>query len=118
MDQLLVTTPLLEKMATVTREPFSTLELLELTTQTGAGLILDDQSPIFGGEAPRLRTLRLAGTAFPALPQLLLSAKNLVSHQLDAIPSTGYFPPEALVDGLFAMTSLQMFNIHFLSPTS
>ncbi|KAI0000111.1 hypothetical protein BJV74DRAFT_794392 [Russula compacta] len=100
MIQLLVTTPLLEKMVTITWEPLSTLELLELTTQTGTGLILDNQSQFFGGEAPHLRTLRVAGIAFPALPQLLLSAKNLVSLQLEAVPSTGYIPPEALVDGL------------------
>lgn len=123
--QLTVTIPLLEKLATTKQEPklvtltqerFPELEHLELTTQTEAELILHDQ--FLGGAAPRLHTLRTTKIALPALPTLLLSATNLVSLQLEAIPSTGYIPPEYLIITLAPMTRLQMLHVHFLSPTS
>jgi len=123
--QLTVTIPLLEKLATTkwepklvtkTRERFPELEHLELTTQSEAELVLHDQ--FIGGAAPRLHTLRTTKIALPALPQLLSSATNLVSLQLEAIPSTGYIPPEDLIITLAPMTRLQMLHVHFLSPTS
>jgi CHAT domain-containing protein len=123
--QLTVTIPLLEKLATTKQEPklvtlkqerFPELEHLELTTQTEAELILHDQ--FLGGAAPRLHTLRTTRIALPGLPQLLLSATNLVSLQLEAIPSTGYIPPEYLIITLAPMSRLQILHIHFLSPTS
>lgn len=123
--QLTVTIPLLEKLATSKQEPklvtltqerFPELEHLELTTQTEAELVLHDQ--FLGGAAPRLHTLRTTRIALPALPQLLLSATNLVSLQLEAIPSTGYIPPEYLIITLALMSRLQMLHVHFLSPTS
>jgi CHAT domain-containing protein len=91
------------------------MEVLELTTQSEAGLALPDQ---FLGEAPRLHTLRTVKIAFPALPELLWSAKNLVSLQLEAIPSGGYISPDVLITSLSQMKSLQLFHIHFLSPDS
>jgi hypothetical protein len=114
--QLAVTVPLLEKLAAITQEQFPGLEILDLTTQTEAGLILHDQ--FLGGAAPCLHTLRTTKIALPALPQLLLSSTNLVSLQLEAIPSAGYIPPEDLITTLSAMIRLQMFYVHFLSSTS
>ena len=123
--QLTVTIPLLEKLAEImqrsklavkTQEQFPDLEHLELTTQTKDGLILHDQ--FLGGAAPRLHTLRTTKIALPGLPQLLSSATNLVSLQLEAIPSTGYIPPEDLITTLSEMTRLQMFYLHFLPPIS
>lgn len=119
--QLTVTMPLLEKLATTkqvtsTQERFPELEHLELTTQTEVEPILHDQ--FLGGAAPRLHTLRTTRIALPALPQLLLSATNLVSLQLEAIPSTGYIPPEYLIITLASMSRLQMLHVHFLSPIS
>jgi hypothetical protein len=116
--QLTVTIPLLEKLAqepTSAAEEFPGLELLELTTQTEAGLILHDQ--FLGKAAPRLHTLRTTKIALPGLRELP-SATNLVSLQFEAIPSTGYIPPEDLITTLSSMSQLQMFNVHFLSPTS
>ncbi len=115
MIHLTLTLPLLEKLATIPQEPFPALELLELTTQSEAGLVLP--SEFLGGASPRLHILRMAKIAFPALPQLLFSANNLVSLQLEAIPSSGYIPPDILIISLSGMTCLQMFHIHFLSPT-
>jgi CHAT domain-containing protein len=115
----------LEKLATILQKPtsgsitqdeFPDLEHLELTTQNKDGLILHDQ--FLGGAAPRLHTLRTIKIALPGLPQLLYSATNLVSLQLEAIPSTGYIPPEDLITTLSEMTRLQMFYVHFISPTS
>ena len=123
--QLTVTIPLLEKLATMKQEPklatptqerFPQLEHLELTTQTEAELILHDQ--FLGGAAPRLHTLRTTMIALPGLPQLLLSAANLVSLQLEAIPSSGYIPPDYLIITLAVMSRLQMLHVHFLSPLS
>jgi CHAT domain-containing protein len=92
------------------------MELLELSSQSETGLALPDQ--FLGGEAPRLHTLRTTNIAFPALPRLLWSAKKLVSLQLEAIPSGGYISPGDLITALSEMDTLQMFHIHFLSPTS
>lgn len=114
MIHLTLTEPLLDKLATIAPRPFPTMEVLELTTQGEAGLVLPDQ--FLGGEASRLRTLRTVKIAFPALPELLWSAKNLVSLQLEVIPREGYIPPDVLIPSLSEMNSLQMFHIHFLSP--
>jgi hypothetical protein len=114
MIHLTLTEQLLDKLATLTPKPFPTLEVLELTTQSEAILVLPDQS--FCREAPRLHTLRTAKTAFLALPQLLSSAKNLVSLQLGSLPCNGFIPPDVLITNLSEMDSLQMFHIHFLSP--
>ncbi|KAI0246847.1 CHAT domain-containing protein [Lactifluus subvellereus] len=114
--QLTVTIPLLEGLSTQPQEPFPALEQLELVTQTETGLTLP--SNCFGGAAPLLRVLRTAKIGFPALPQLLLSAENLVSLQLEAIPSAGYISPEDLIISLPIMIRLTMFHLHFLSPTS
>ena len=114
--QLTMTAPLSEKLATKTQGPFPELELLDLTAQSETGLVLPRQ--FLNGEARRLHILRMARIALPALPQLLSSAKSLVSLQLEAIPSSGYIPPDVLVDILSGMECLQMFHIHFLSPNS
>ena len=64
-------------------------------------------SPSFlGGSAPSLRDLHLVGIPFPALPELLLSATNLVCLSHDNIPPSGYIPPQAMVTGLLALTWL------------
>jgi CHAT domain-containing protein len=114
--QLTLTTSLSEKLVTKTQGRFPDLELLDLTTQSETGLTLPHQ--FLSGGAPRLHILRMVKIALPALPQLLLSAQNLVSLQLEAIPSSGYIPPDVLVNSLSGMTRLQMFHIHFLSPNS
>ncbi|KAH9956127.1 hypothetical protein BGW80DRAFT_1466620 [Lactifluus volemus] len=114
--QLTVTTPLLERLTTLAHVPFPKLVHLELTTQTETGLTLP--SKCFGGAAPLLRIIRTANIGFSALPQLLLSASNLVSLQLEAIPNTGYISPEALTTCLSTMTCLTAFHLLFLFPTS
>lgn len=111
--QLTATAPLLEKMAIPAQQPFSVLEYLHLSTRTEPGLVLPSE---FGG-TPRLRILRMVRVALPALPKLLLLAKDLVSLQLEEVPSIGY-TLEALRICLPEMTRLKTLRIHFLSPSS
>ncbi|KAI0246844.1 caspase domain-containing protein [Lactifluus subvellereus] len=109
--QLAVTTPLLERLATLAQDPLPVLQHLELSTQTETGLILP--SECFGGPSPHLRVLRLARIAFPALQRLLLSAEDLVSLKLEALPSSGYTSPEDLINCLPVMTRLETLHLHF-----
>ena len=71
-----------------------------------------------GGSAPRLQSIQLGLVPFPGLPKLLLSATHLVDLQLDDIPHSGYFPPEAMVTALSASTSLDSLSLQFQSPRS
>ena len=71
-----------------------------------------------GGSAPRLQSLELHSITFVALPQLLLSATNLVRLTLSSIPYSGYILPEALVTGLAVLAKLESLTIKFDSPPS
>ena len=71
-----------------------------------------------GGSAPQLQTLRLYGIPFPGLPKLLLSATHLVQLELQDIPHSGYFSPEAMITALKMLTSLERLVIEFASPRS
>jgi hypothetical protein len=73
-------------------------------------------SPSFlGGSAPSLRDLHLDHATFPALPNLLLSATNLVSLWYDNISRAGYISPQAMVTGLSTLTRLESLSLTFLS---
>jgi hypothetical protein len=98
------------------QKPFPELTDLEL------GIYEDYESrPILpdlflGGTAPRLRSLYLANTPFRrtlGLPKLLLSATHLVYLHLRNIPRSGYIPPETMVTGLSALTSLESLRLEF-----
>ncbi|KAI0282695.1 hypothetical protein BC826DRAFT_265262 [Russula brevipes] len=113
---LTLTRPLLEKLTPLMQDPFPVLEYLQLGSRDMMEMVLP--STFLGGFTPRLRRIDLNGTPFPTLPQLLLSATNLVSLRLHEVPSTGYFSPEALVTGLDATPKLEVLEIYFLHPTS
>jgi len=68
---------------------------------------------ILGGSAPRLQDLRLWNVPFPALPELLSSATDLVCLSYDGIPSSGYIPPQAMVTALSALTRLESLSLTF-----
>ena len=112
--QLTATAPIMGEMATIglTQQPFSVLEYLRLSTRTGSELIL----PCGFGGTPSLRTLWMVRVALPSLPRLLSLAQNLVSFQLEEIPSIGY-TMEALLICLPALTRLKTLRIHFLLPS-
>lgn len=114
---LLLTKSLLLKSGALVLASFPALEYLRLDSQHGTK---SSPSPallpvgFLGGSTPRLRDIHLSGIAFPALPLLLLSTRNLVSLRLDRISRRGYFSPEALSIGLSMTTQLQSLRIHFL----
>ena len=87
-------------------------------------LSLDDETvPVFpdsflGGSAPRLESLLLYDIPFPGLPKLLSSATHLYTLQLENIPHSGYFSPNAMVAVLSTLTSLQSLTLVFESPRS
>jgi len=69
-----------------------------------------------GGSAPCLQDLLLAGFPFPALPELLLSAPNLIHLRYQHIPPSGYVSPQAMATSLSALTRLQTLSLTFLPP--
>ena len=69
-----------------------------------------------GGTAPGLESLELWNVPFPGLPKLILSATYLVYLNLWDIPSSGYFPPEAMTTSLSALNSLELFRLYFRYP--
>ncbi|KAH9958061.1 hypothetical protein BC827DRAFT_1222011 [Russula dissimulans] len=96
---------------------FPMLELLHLRSQdTMRTLTIPDG--FLGRSTPRLRDIHLVGTAFPALPSLLLSAEALVSVRLDEVPNAGYFSPEAIANGLSKAVQLKVLKIDFLPPNT
>jgi F-box-like len=114
--ELTVTTPLLERLTTLTQGPFPVLEHLELMTQAETGHILPSES--FGGPFPSLRVLKLIRVAFPLLQPPLLSVENLVSLHLEDLPSSGHISPESLLIFLPKMRCLETLHLYFLSPIS
>ncbi|KAH9171380.1 hypothetical protein EDB89DRAFT_1972326 [Lactarius sanguifluus] len=113
-----VTGSQLEKMATVMQWPFPVLTRLEISLDDDDGNTPVLPSGFLGGAAPRLRTIYLHGTPFPALQTLLLSTNDLVELDLHEIPPTGYISPEAMVACLAALPRLDTFHIGFRSTTS
>jgi hypothetical protein len=73
-----------------------------------------------GGFAPHLETLSLEGIPipFPGLRKLLLSTTDLINLDLDNVPHSGYFSPEAIVTCLSALTRLDSLHVGFESPRS
>ena len=71
-----------------------------------------------GGSAPHLESFDLQDTAFPALPNLILSATHFRHLHLRRIPHAGYIPPEAMVTFLLPLHNLEKLTIEFTSPES
>ncbi|KAH9080189.1 hypothetical protein EDB83DRAFT_2608308 [Lactarius deliciosus] len=77
--------------------------------------VLDIPDDFLGGSAPCLQHLCLENVSFPRLPALLLSARNLVSLQLESVPPThydhGYISTEEIVSSLAVLTKLRTLDI-------
>ena len=71
-----------------------------------------------GGSTPSLQELYLDRVPFPALPNLLLSATNLLRLWHDNIPRSGYISPQAMVTGLSALTRLESLSLTFQTAQS
>src|ERR1700730_14600435 len=58
------------------------------------------------------------GIPFPTLPNLLLSATDLVELYLWRIPHSGYISPDTMATCLSTLTRLKRFELSFRSPQS
>ena len=97
-------------------KPFTALAELEIVSCDKVAPVVPDS--FLGGSAPCLRSLRLAGIAFPALPKLLSSTSDLVDLGLWNIPNSGYVSPETMVACLSASTKLNRLCLCFQFPRS
>jgi hypothetical protein len=93
-----------EKILAVMQRPFPALKCLRIYSP-------DKELPgvpasFLGGSAPRLQVLYLEGIPFPGLPQLLLSATQLVHLDIRGIPHSGFISSDTMVDTLSGLTML------------
>ena len=110
--------PELQQLGSAMQERFPALVHLKLASSYGGHPILALPDGFLGGSAPRLQSLKLNRIPFPALPNLLLSATDLVSLTLWDIPHSGYISPEVMVTHLAVLTNLESLVIEFRSPLS
>ena len=103
----------LEEVLALMQVPFPELTRLDMELMSWPERVIPDS--FLGGSAPRLRTFKLNGFAFPGLPTLLLSATHLVRLSLFNIPRSGHIAPEAMVTALSALSRLRRLILHFLS---
>ena len=103
----------LERCAIMMQGSFPNLRTLVLTRRAGVPPVITD--PFLGGSVPRLRQLRLCHVPFPTLPDLLLSASDLVDLHLDQIPSTGYISSDMMATCMSLLPRLQSVFIIFQS---
>ncbi|KAH9028356.1 hypothetical protein EDB85DRAFT_2276398 [Lactarius pseudohatsudake] len=101
------------------RVPFPALTHLELTGPEHNDHdpdVLDLPDEFLGGSAPCLQHICLENISFPGLPTLLLSARDLVSLQLESVPPTysdyGHISPEEMVSSLAVLTKLRTLSIY------
>ncbi|KAH9161026.1 hypothetical protein EDB89DRAFT_1914129 [Lactarius sanguifluus] len=114
--------PLSEKVAGVMRRSFPVLTHLYLAwdldeVQEPSRGSRDVSSVIpsrfLGGSAPHLQHFRLKNVPFPHLPTFLLSARNLITLEVEDICQNGYISPEAMVGGLAVLIRLMTLSITF-----
>jgi hypothetical protein len=110
-----ITTHHLQKCLPLMQETFPILTYLFLYAshnKESAFLITD---AFLGESAPRLQKLDFSGIRFPALPNFLSSASNLVDLTLGQLQTTGsgHMSPEAMALSLSVLTRLRSLNINF-----
>ena len=98
------------------QQPLPGLTLLRIQPCVSANIVIPRS--FLGGSAPSLRDLLLLGVPFPALPELLLSATNLICLRYNPIPRSGYISPQAMITGLSALTRLESLSLIFTPPQS
>ena len=106
----------LEEILAAMQVSFPELAELRLSSCAETPPVIPDS--FLDGSAPRLRSLELDEISFPGLPKLLLSATHLVHLVLSDIPHSGYISPEAMVDLLCGLPSLEKLILEFISPQS
>ena len=103
----------LQQLASVMEKPFPGLVHLALETFRDIPPALTLPDGFLGGSAPRLKSLELNCIPFPVLPNLLLSATDLVSLTIQDVPHSGYILPEVFVAHLTMLTNLESLDIDF-----
>ena len=124
--EIVGTDSLLNKVANVMRKPFPSLSHLDsawnLNGKLGPALGSVPIIPrrFLGHSASQLQHLYLSGISLPHLPAFLLSARNLVTLNLENIFQDGYacLSPKALAEGLAILPSLTTLSIRFHDATS
>ncbi|KAI0284516.1 hypothetical protein BC826DRAFT_1189934 [Russula brevipes] len=109
-----------EELAEAMLVPFPELTHLVLTNMVLEKLpVLPDS--FLAGSAPRLQTLKLCHISFPALPDLLLSASDLVHLSFTRLPHSEFISPESMVACLSSLNRLQTlslgFHLHYWVPS-
>ena len=113
-----LTGTLWEKLDAAMQEPFPALTHLSLTGPKDIGeLVPVLLRNLLGGGALRLQELYLQRVSCQWLPQLLLSARDLISLRFTKIPSTSYFSPEEMLTGLAGLSRLKSLEIRFQNST-
>ncbi len=107
----------LKALVSAMLKPFPRLEYLAIEPLADESVsVIPDL--FLGGSAPLLQSLSLDSISFPALPKLLLSARNLVNLFLYAIPKSGVISPEVMATCLSTMSTLQRLQLEFRSTQS
>jgi len=91
--------------------PFSALTDLSLGSIDGRALVLPNL--FLGGSAPSLRNLLLKSISFVKLPELLLSATQLVTLRLYSVPVLPYILPVTLATCFGVMPNLRQLEIEY-----
>jgi hypothetical protein len=105
----------LDEIFAALEEPFPALTDLTLCTIANAVWGVDSPpNPVISlVGSTHLRSLSLTGTSIPELPKLLLSSTNLFDLRIDNIPRLAFFPPDAMVTALSAVTRLKVLHFRF-----
>jgi hypothetical protein len=110
---LALTKSQLGKIVTLMQKLFPMLTKVSIRSELGNEL--DIPCGFLGGSAPYLQQIELSWVSFPALPKLLLSARDLVKLRLCGIPPTSYISSEVMVAHLAALPKLKILYISFRS---
>ena len=124
--EIVGTDSLLNKVANVMRKPFPSLSHLDIAWNLNGklgpalGSVPIIPRKFLGHSASHLQHLYLSGISLPHLPAFLLSARNLVTLNLENIFQEGYayLSPKALAEGLAILPSLTTLSIRFHDATS
>jgi len=115
IDLMYIPSSHLEEVLAAMQVPFPALTHLEMSSSDESVTVFPDS--FLGGYAPRLEFLWLNRIPFPGLPKLLVSATHIVQLYLVNISRSGYFSPEAMLNGS-TLTSLVALHLDFQSPQS
>ena len=119
IDFRFITCTEVEQFAAAMDEPFPVLtDICIHMLIKGSTDMAELPGSFLGGSAPRLQSFVLEGVAFPALPNLVLSATHFDSLHLIDIPHAGYIPPEVMVTFLLPLHTLDRLVVGFTSPES